>query len=164
MTEEEVHGVHDYVSDPRNADVLISVNGALKRREEAVVSVFDSGYLLGDGVWEGLRVLDGGVAFWPEHLKRLYAGAKTIDMDIGLAREELTARLMDCLKANGMQDGVHIRLMVTRGIKKTPLSGAAVHDRQGDHRDHPGIQDAGAGGAVPRGEPVYRPRPPDGSC
>lgn len=123
MTEEEVHGVHDYVSDPRNADVLISVNGALKRREEAVVSVFDSGYLLGDGVWEGLRVLDGGVAFWPEHLKRLYAGARTIDMDIGLAREELTARLMDCLKANGMQDGVHIRLMVTRGIKKTPYQG-----------------------------------------
>ncbi|MBI1253454.1 MAG: aminotransferase class IV [Hyphomonas sp.] len=123
MTEEEVHGVHDYVSDPRNADVLISVNGALKRREEAVVSVFDSGYLLGDGVWEGLRVLDGGVAFCPEHLKRLYAGAKTIDMDIGLAREELTARLMDCLKANGMQDGVHIRLMVTRGIKKTPYQG-----------------------------------------
>ena len=123
MTEEEVHGVHDYVSDPRNADVFISVNGALKRREEAVVSVFDSGYLLGDGVWEGLRVLDGGVAFWPEHLKRLYAGARTIDMDIGLAREELTARLMDCLKANGMQDGVHIRLMVTRGIKKTPYQG-----------------------------------------
>ena len=123
MTEEEVHGVHDYVADPRNADVLISVNGALKRREEAVVSVFDSGYLLGDGVWEGLRVLDGGVAFWPEHLKRLYAGAKTIDMDIGLTREELTARLMDCLKANGMQDGVHIRLMVTRGIKKTPYQG-----------------------------------------
>ena len=102
MTEEEVHGVHDYVADPRNADVLISVNGALKRREEAVVSVFDSGYLLGDGVWEALRVLDGGVAFWPEHLKRLYAGAKTIDMDIGLTREDLTARLMDCLKANGM--------------------------------------------------------------
>ncbi|MDP1557051.1 MAG: aminotransferase class IV [Hyphomonas sp.] len=123
MTEEEVHGVHDYVADPRNIDVLISVNGALKRREEAVVSVFDSGYLLGDGVWEGLRVMDGGVTFWPEHLKRLYAGAKTIDMDIGLTREELTAQLMDCLKANGMQDGVHIRLMVTRGIKKTPYQG-----------------------------------------
>lgn len=123
MTEEEVHGVHDYVADPRNADVLISVNGALKRREEAVVSVFDSGYLLGDGVWEGLRVMDGGVAFWPEHLKRLYAGARTIAMDIGLTREELTARLMDCLKANGMRDGVHIRLMVTRGIKKTPYQG-----------------------------------------
>lgn len=120
---DDAHGVHDYLSDPRNADVLISVNGALKRREEAVVSVFDSGYLLGDGVWEGLRVMNGGVAFLPEHLKRLYAGAKTIDMDIGLTRDELSARLMDCLKANGMTDGVHIRLMVTRGIKKTPYQG-----------------------------------------
>ena len=123
IEQEDGHGVHDYLTDPRNADVLISVNGALKRRNEAVVSVFDSGYLLGDGVWEGLRVMNGGVAFLPEHLKRLYAGAKTIDMDIGLTREELTACLMDCLKANGMTDGVHIRLMVTRGIKKTPYQG-----------------------------------------
>lgn len=113
-------GVHDYIEDPRNADVLISINGALKRREEATVSVFDSGYLLGDGVWEGLRVKDGGIAFLPEHLKRLYAGAKTIDMDIGLTPAELTQRLFDCLKANNMRDGVHVRLMVTRGIKKTP--------------------------------------------
>lgn len=123
IEQEDGHGVHDYLTDPRNADVLISVNGALKKRNEAVVSVFDSGYLLGDGVWEGLRVMNGGVAFLPEHLKRLYAGAKTIDMDIGLTREELAARLMDCLKANGMTDGVHIRLMVTRGIKKTPYQG-----------------------------------------
>lgn len=123
IEQEEGQGVHDYLADPRNAGVLISVNGALKKRNEAVVSVFDSGYLLGDGVWEGLRVMNGGVAFLPEHLKRLYAGAKTIDMDIGLTREELTARLMDCLKANGMTDGVHIRLMVTRGIKKTPYQG-----------------------------------------
>lgn len=123
IEQEDAHGVHDYLSDPRNADVLISVNGDLKKRGEAVVSVFDSGYLLGDGVWEGLRVMHGGVAFLPEHLKRLYAGAKTIDMDIGLSRDELTRRLMDCLKANGMTDGVHIRLMVTRGIKKTPYQG-----------------------------------------
>jgi branched-chain amino acid aminotransferase len=123
MSEDEVQGVHDYVADPRNADVLISVNGELKKRNEAVVSVFDSGYILGDGVWEGLRVLDGGVAFLPEHLKRLWAGAKTIDMDIGLTKEALTRRLMDCLKANGMTDGVHVRLMVTRGIKKTPYQG-----------------------------------------
>lgn len=116
----EHQGVHDYLDDPRNADVLISVNGALRRRDEAVVSVFDSGYLLGDGVWEGLRVKDGGVAFLPEHLKRLYAGAKTIDMDVGLTPDELKQRLFDCLNANNMRDGVHIRLMVTRGIKKTP--------------------------------------------
>jgi branched-chain amino acid aminotransferase len=123
MIDDDAHGVHDYVADPRNADILISVNGELKKRDEAVVSVFDSGYILGDGVWEGLRVMDGGVAFLPEHLKRLWAGAKTIDMDIGLTKDELTARVMDCLKANGMEDGVHIRLMVTRGIKKTPYQG-----------------------------------------
>jgi len=123
MIDDDAHGVHDYVADPRNADMLISVNGELKKRDEAVVSVFDSGYILGDGVWEGLRVMDGGVAFLPEHLKRLWAGAKTIDMDIGLTKDELTARVMDCLKANGMEDGVHIRLMVTRGIKKTPYQG-----------------------------------------
>ncbi|WP_035583746.1 aminotransferase class IV [Hyphomonas jannaschiana] len=123
MMEDDAHGVHDYLTDPRNADILISVNGELKKRDEAVVSVFDSGYILGDGVWEGLRVMDGGIAFLPEHLKRLWAGAKTIDMDIGLTKDELTARLVDCLKANGMDDGVHIRLMVTRGIKKTPYQG-----------------------------------------
>ncbi|MEO1044038.1 MAG: aminotransferase class IV [Pseudomonadota bacterium] len=119
----EAHGVHDYLDDPRNADILISVNGDLKRREEATISVFDSGYLLGDGVWEGLRVSNGGIAFLDAHLDRLYAGAKTIDMDIGLTRAELTQRLFDCLNANQMTDGVHIRLMVTRGIKKTPYQG-----------------------------------------
>ena len=123
MMEDDAHGVHDYLTDPRNADILISVNGDLKKRDEAVVSVFDSGYILGDGVWEGLRVTDGGIAFLPEHLKRLWAGAKALDMDIGLTKAALTARLTDCLKANGMEDGVHIRLMVTRGIKKTPYQG-----------------------------------------
>lgn len=117
------HGVHDYTDDPRNASILVSVNGALKPRDAASVSVFDSGYILGDGVWEGLRVSDGGIAFLPDHLKRLYGGAKTIDMDIGLSPDQLTKRLFDCLKANAMSDGVHIRLMVTRGIKKTPYQG-----------------------------------------
>jgi len=123
MTDEPSVGVHDYLDDPRNAAILISVNGSLKRREEAVVSVFDSGFLLGDGVWEGLRVVDGGVAFLEPHLARLYAGAKTIDLDIGLSREALRQRLFDCLRANGMNDGVHVRLMVTRGLKKSPYQG-----------------------------------------
>ncbi|NRA29499.1 MAG: aminotransferase class IV [Parvularculaceae bacterium] len=95
----------------------------MKKRDEATVSVFDSGYILGDGVWEGLRLKDGGVAFLDQHLRRLYAGAKTIDMDIGLTKDEMAQRLFDCLKANEMTDGVHIRLMVTRGIKKTPYQG-----------------------------------------
>ena len=120
---DEPHGVHDYTEDPRNADILISVNGEMKKRNEAVVSVFDSGYILGDGVWEGMRVKDGGVAFLPDHMKRLYAGAKTIDMAMELTPEDMKQRIFECLKANKMTDGVHIRLMVTRGIKKTPYQG-----------------------------------------
>jgi branched-chain amino acid aminotransferase len=113
-------GTHDYVDDPRNADILISVNGDLVPRGEAVVSVFDSGFVLGDGVWEGLRLGKGGIAFLDAHLDRLYEGAKALDMDIGLSRDALAKRLFDCLKANKMSDGVHIRLMVTRGVKRTP--------------------------------------------
>jgi branched-chain amino acid aminotransferase len=113
-------GTHDYADDPRNAEILISVNGELKPRAEAVVSVFDSGFVLGDGVWEGLRLIDGGVAFLEQHLDRLYEGAKAIDMDIGLTRQALAGRLFDCLNANAMRNGVHIRLMVTRGVKRTP--------------------------------------------
>ncbi|MGH6925609.1 MAG: aminotransferase class IV [Propylenella sp.] len=113
-------GTHDFSDDPRNAAILISVNGALLPREKAVVSVFDSGFVLGDGVWEGLRLIDGGIAFLGEHLDRLYEGAKAIDMDVGPTRAELTQRLFACLDANKMRDGVHIRLMVTRGVKRTP--------------------------------------------
>jgi branched-chain amino acid aminotransferase len=113
-------GTHDYVDDPRNADILISVNGDLLPRNEAVVSVFDSGFVLGDGVWEGLRVTNGGIAFLGAHLDRLYEGAKALDMNIGLGRDALADRLFDCLAANAMSDGVHIRLMVTRGVKRTP--------------------------------------------
>ena len=113
-------GTHDYVDDPRNADILISVNGDLVPRGEAVVSVFDSGFVLGDGVWEGLRVAKGGIVFLGAHLDRLYEGAKALDMDIGLSRDALTKRLIDCLNANHMSDGVHIRAMATRGVKRTP--------------------------------------------
>ncbi len=121
---------HDYLDDPRNRSILISVNGDLMPRDRAVVSVFDSGFLLGDGVWEGLRVVDGGVAFLDRHLDRLYAGAKTLDFDIGLDRAALCRRLFDCLAANGMMgpvgEGVHIRLMVTRGVKATPYQDPRV--------------------------------------
>ncbi len=113
-------GTHDYSDDPRNERILVSVNGKLVPRAEAVVSVFDSGFVLGDGVWEGLRLIDGGIAFLGPHLDRLYEGAKAIDMEIGLSRDELARRLFDCLRANKMRDGVHIRLMVTRGTKRTP--------------------------------------------
>src|SRR5262245_22695668 len=107
--------MHDSASDPRNASILISVNGVLKPRAEAVVSVFDSGFVLGDGVWEGLRVHKGRFAFLEGHLDRLYEGAKAIAMKVGLDRAALTKRLYELLEANGMTDGVHVRLMVTRG-------------------------------------------------
>jgi branched-chain amino acid aminotransferase len=113
-------GTHDYLDDPRNADILIFVNGDLKPRDEAMVSVFDSGFMLGDGVWEGIRVHRGTLLFNDRHMDRLYEGAKAIDMDIGLSAQELTARIHETLAANGMSDGVHIRLMITRGVKSTP--------------------------------------------
>jgi branched-chain amino acid aminotransferase len=117
--------MHD-VSDPRNAAILISVNGELKARAEAVVSVFDSGFMLGDGVWEGLRVHKDRIAFLDRHLDRLFEGAKAIAMDVGLSREQLTARLYETLDANGMTEGVHIRLMVTRGVRSTPYQDPRV--------------------------------------
>ena len=113
-------GTHDYLPDPRNAGIRISVNGELFARDEAKVSVFDSGFVLGDGVWEGLRLHDGGLPFLDMHLDRLYEGARAIDLDIGLDRAALTQRIVDTLRANGMRSDVHIRLMVTRGIKATP--------------------------------------------
>ena len=115
-----VHGTHNAVEDPRNAEVLISINGELFKRAEARISVFDSGFLVGDGVWEGMRVYGGKVAFAREHMDRLYHAAKAICLDIGLTRNELLGRIDDVLKANAMTDGVHVRLMVTRGDKKTP--------------------------------------------
>lgn len=124
--------MHD-VSDPRNADILININGELKPRAEAMVSVFDSGFMLGDGVWEGLRVHKGKIAFLDRHLDRLYEGAKALALDVGLTRDELKRRLHATLEANRMDDGVHIRLMVTRGVRSTPyqdprtiISGATV--------------------------------------
>ncbi|MAP49416.1 MAG: aminotransferase class IV [Oceanicaulis sp.] len=120
-------GSHEYIDDPRNAAIRIWINGELFAREDAKVSVFDSGFILGDGVWEGLRVHEGRIAFLDRHLDRLYEGAKAIDMEIGLTPEALTQALYDTLKANEMSgDGVHIRLMVTRGIKATPYQDPRV--------------------------------------
>lgn len=119
------HSTHAYEHDPRNDEIKIDINGALFRRQDAKISVFDSGFVLGDGVWEGLRVYPGPdgkgvIAFLDRHLRRLWDGAKTLDFDMGLTREALTMRLYDCLDANNAHDGVHIRLMVSRGVKSTP--------------------------------------------
>ena len=112
--------IHDFHDDVRNADIRIWVNGVLKPRAEATVSVFDSGFVLGDGVWEGFRVVNGQAAFLDAHLDRLYEGAKAIALDIGMSRGEMKQAISATLQANEMQNDVHIRLMVTRGIKRTP--------------------------------------------
>src|ERR1700710_2126775 len=96
------HGTHDVRDDPRNAEVLVSVNGELLPRDRAVVSVFDAGFVLGDAVWEGLRVRPGHPAFVERHLDRLYEGAAAILLDIGLTREQLTAAIYETLRANDM--------------------------------------------------------------
>lgn len=113
-------GTHSYEDDPRNAEILIWVNGALLPRQQAVVSVFDAGFVLGDGVWEGLRVHGGHPLFLEQHLDRLWEGATALMLDIGMSRTEMSAALYETLTANEMRDGVHIRLMVTRGPKSTP--------------------------------------------
>lgn len=115
-----VHGTHNAKHDPRNDSVLIYINGELFPRHEAKISVFDSGYLVGDGVWDAVRLHDGVLVFLDEHLARLWQGAATIGMDIGMSKEELTEEIWRTLRANDMHDNVHARIMVTRGIKKTP--------------------------------------------
>jgi branched-chain amino acid aminotransferase len=111
---------HAAVHDPRNDDVVVYVNGEFHPRAEAKISVFDSGFLVGDGVWEGIRLHDGTLAFLDRHLDRLYRNAAAIDLDIGMTRDDVTAVLYETIERNGMRDGVHVRLMVTRGDKITP--------------------------------------------
>jgi branched-chain amino acid aminotransferase len=113
-------GSQDYVNDPRNDSAIVSVNGVLTPRVEARVSVFDSGFVLGDGVWEGLRLVDGRIVFLNRHLDRLWDGARMLRIDLGVSRETLKARLFEVIDANRMTDGVHIRLMATRGVKRSP--------------------------------------------
>jgi branched-chain amino acid aminotransferase len=113
-------GTHAVIADERNANVLIYINGELVPRSEAKVSVFDSGFLIGDGIWEGLRLHHGVFAFLDEHLDRLFQGAAAISLNIRMTREDIKEALYRTVRANAMTDGVHVRLMVTRGVKKTP--------------------------------------------
>jgi branched-chain amino acid aminotransferase len=112
-------GSQDYQADPRNQSVKVWLNGELLARDQARVSIFDAGFSMGDGVWEGLRLHKGALLFVDAHLDRLFAGAKAIGLDIGLDRARLRAALQATLDANAMTDGVHVRLMVTRGPKAT---------------------------------------------
>ena len=126
----EAQFTHQAEEDARNQDILIWVNGALKPRAEALVSVYDSGFMLGDGVWEGLRLYNGVWAFLDEHLDRLYEAAKAIDLDIGMPRAGIKDALEETRIANDMRHDVHARLMVTRGAKIRPFQ-------------HPGLSRSG---------------------
>ena len=121
MTDTPHVSTHDAAADDRNDDIRIYVDGEIVHRNEAKVSVYDSGFMLGDGVWEGLRLYDGHIPFLDEHLDRLYEAALYLALDIGKTRDELKAAIRDTLAANGMTTDVHIRLMVTRGRKKKPF-------------------------------------------
>ncbi len=112
--------------DPRNASILVSVNGRLVPRAEATVSVFDAGFIAGDGVWEGLRLHRGKLLFIDEHMARLEQGARAIALDLGIDRAGLVGRIEALLAANAMHDGVHLRLMVTRGEKSSPSQDPAA--------------------------------------
>ena len=121
MTTSDHVSTHDAPEDVRNENIFIYVDGALVPREQAVVSVYDSGFMLGDGVWEGMRIYDGHIAFMDDHLDRLFEAALYIDLDIGKTRAELVQAIHDTLTANDMTNDAHIRMMLTRGKKRKPF-------------------------------------------
>jgi len=112
-------GSQDYAPDPRNETALIYLNGRMVPRDQAMVSIFDAGFSMGDGVWEGLRLHKGALLFLDAHLDRLFEGARAIALDLGRSRQEIKTALRQTLEGNQMTDGAHLRLMVTRGLKST---------------------------------------------
>ena len=112
---------HSYILNPKNEDIFININGELFHRKEAKISVFDSGFMMGDGIWEGLRLINNQWLFLDEHLERLFEGAKAIDLEIGLTTDELVDALEKTKSANNMTTNAHARLMVTRGVKSKPF-------------------------------------------
>ena len=115
-----VHGTHNAEHDDRNKHIYIYINGSFFPRNEAKISVFDSGYLVGDGIWEGIRLTKGRLVFLEEHLNRLWQAAKTTSINLPFSKEELKSIIYQTTEKNSMEDGVHVRVMITRGIKKTP--------------------------------------------
>ncbi len=111
---------HSYISNPKNEDIFININGELFHRKEAKISVFDSGFLLGDGVWEGIRLHKSKLVFIEDHLERLYASAKGISLDISYSKKDIIKEINKVLVKNGMDDNIHIRLVLSRGDKITP--------------------------------------------
>jgi len=112
---------HQAQDDIRNQSILIYVDGKIVPRDQAVVSVYDSGFMLGDGVWEGMRLYNGKWAFLDEHMDRLFEAAKAIDLDIWMDRKGVISALLETQKANGMTENAHARLMITRGVKVLPF-------------------------------------------
>ena len=121
---------HQAEEDARNESIHIWVNGKLKPKAEALVSVYDSGFMLGDGVWEGIRLYNGKWSFIDEHMDRLFEAAKAIDLDIGMTKEQVVSAVIETQSANGMQTDAHCRLMVTRGVKTRPFQHPSL-SRQG---------------------------------
>jgi len=111
---------HSYISNPKNKDIFININGELFHRSEAKISVFDSGFLLGDGVWEGIRLHRSKLVFIEDHLERFYASANGISLDIPLSKNDIITEINKVLDKNNMNDNIHIRLVVSRGDKITP--------------------------------------------
>ena len=127
---ENSHSTHDAQEDQRNRDINIYLNGKIVPRSEAVVSVYDSGFMLGDGMWEGLRLYNGKWAFFDEHMDRFFNSCKSVSLDVGMTKEEILAALNATAEANGMTGDAHCRLMVTRGPKAKPFQ-------------HPGLSRSG---------------------
>jgi len=126
MTDPKAPSTHDAADDPRNDDLLIWVDGALMHKDEAKISVYDSGFMLGDGMWEGMRLYDGEWAFFDEHMDRLFNALKAVSLDPGKTPDEIHALLMETAKANGMTSDAHCRLMITRGRKAKPFQHPAL--------------------------------------
>ena len=114
------NNTHSYIEDNQNANIKIYINGTVYNRSDAKISVFDSGFLLGDGVWEGVRLHNGKLCFLDEHLQRLYKGAQQIRIDIPYTEKELTDIIYDVIEKNNMYSGVHMRIIISRGEKITP--------------------------------------------
>ena len=143
---------HDALEDPRNATIKIYVNGDLLPRDQAKVSVYDSGFLLGDGMWEGMRLYDGVWAFFDEHMDRFFEACKAVSLDVGLTRAQMAEAMEATRAANAMHSDVHCRLMLTRGIKVRPFqhpslsrSGPTLviimeHSKPANRIDSPGIR------------------------
>ena len=121
MTSNDTHTTHDAKEDVRNRDIQIYINGSLFHRDDAKVSVYDSGFLLGDGMWEGMRLYNGKWAFFDDHMDRFFNSCKAVNLEVGMDKAGILAALTMTAKANNMTDDAHVRLMLTRGIKAKPF-------------------------------------------